>query len=169
MKNKRAQSDIVSYVLLIVIAMGLAAGVYAYLNFYASSVKDKEKCSADVALSIETYNCTQQKITLDLLNTGYFNINGFFIRGSNDTNKIAAVMLNSTDSFMLQGGGPGKYDYILMTNAPLENQNSSEVTFDYSNLRSPLKKIEIQPYVYGTQGKNILLCTPIDYPVDNCN
>ena len=55
MKNKRGISVIVSYVLLIVIAVGVSIGVYSYLRLQVP--KDRLECNPDIALSVQKYSC----------------------------------------------------------------------------------------------------------------
>jgi len=60
-KNKKAVSLMLSYVLLIVIAISVAIGVYAWLKFVAEGTEGLEKCPADVSLIIQNYECVGNK------------------------------------------------------------------------------------------------------------
>ncbi|MBM3247762.1 hypothetical protein FJZ17_04470, partial [Candidatus Pacearchaeota archaeon] len=55
-QNKKALSEMVSYILLVVIALGLAAGVFAWLRSQLPA-ENEQKCSEDVAITILSYSC----------------------------------------------------------------------------------------------------------------
>jgi hypothetical protein len=173
-EDKRALSEIVSYVLLIVIALGLATGVYAWMKNYLPSEKEI-KCPDDVALSIKNYNCIliNKTLILQIENRGMFNVNGFYIRASNETGKIPTLMLNSNNSIVggqkegnLQNipNSEGRYDFDL--ESPFITNSVREFNFNYSNF-TKLYKLQIQPY---TRGKNTLyLCNnPITIDLQGC-
>ena len=71
-KDKRGISIMVSYVLLIVIALGMAAGVFTWMRFYTLS-DDTEQCPTDIALTIKDYNCESEVIKLTFENNLEFN------------------------------------------------------------------------------------------------
>jgi hypothetical protein len=174
-KNKKALSEMVSYILLVVIAMGLAVGVFAWLKGQLPS-ENEEKCSDDVALTIVSYTCdvTNNKITLNLKNTGLFNINGIYARGSYDANKITTEMLNSPTVFATtpanspegsDSSTPGRY--IFNSETPLSLGVTKTIILNYGETKE-LKKIQIQPYVNGK--KNLLLCdNVVDLNLVGCN
>jgi len=166
--NKKALSEIVSYVLLIVIAMALAAGVFAWVKFYIP--QEKEKCSEDVSLSISEYSCSNGVLTITLANRGYFNVDGFFVKASNESGKIPATMLSSTDNQMLQLYGPGKYDFNAdpAMSRPLKSgEATKELSFIYAPIGT-VKVLQIQPYVKANKTKGNLLCSPIQIRTEDC-
>src|SRR3989344_2627893 len=83
-KNKKAVSEMVSYVFLIVIAIGLSIGVFAYLKIYLP--KDRVECNQDVSLMVTDYLCVKNsisgKITLNanVTNNGLFNLSGAYFK-----------------------------------------------------------------------------------------
>jgi len=159
-KNKRAISEIVSYVLLIVIALSLASGVYVWLKTYVPPEKEREKCPEDVALSVNDYRCSGETITLIIENKGLFNVNGFFIRASNDSSKLPTIMLNSTDIALISAG---RYDF---ENEGLKPNEIKEIKFSYSGLNK-IARIQIQPFVSGK--RNFLLCSNVaDLSINDC-
>jgi len=143
-KNKRAVSLMVSYVLLIVISLGLASGVYSFLKFRASIPTD-EGCPGDAVLRIRNYACaTNEKIlTLEIENKGLFNISGFFIRASNATDFPTIIPLQTTDDIS-EVGEETKGSYYFK--APLAPNAKQSMNFSYIGA-IPLKKIEIQPFI----------------------
>ena len=142
--NKRAVSLMVSYVLLIVISLGLAGGVYSFLKFRATIPTD-EGCPVDAVLTIKSYNCNNQTkiLTLEIENRGLFNISGFFIRATNNT-EIPAIMPLQTSELEGELGKniTGRYYF----NSPLAPNSKQETKFSYTNA-IPIKKIEIQPFI----------------------
>ena len=85
-KNNKALSEIVGYTLLIVIALGMAAGVYSFLKVYIP--KEKPDCGEDVRLVIEDYACSSGKILVTLRNNGLFRADAAYIRLGPQTTKI---------------------------------------------------------------------------------
>lgn len=169
-KNKNSQSEIVSYVLLIVITLAVAAGVYAWLRFYAPSEKEAEKCSDEVSMGVNDYNCSSSGQTLSLVleNRGLFNINGFFIRASNDSSKLPYLMLNKTDDPGAYGSLLGRYDFTGERVLKPGNIFTANFSYTYTNLTS-IKRIQIQPFTVGTRAKTLLMCKQIvDINIDGC-
>ena len=163
-RNKKAVSDMVSYVLLIVIALAIAGGVYSWLRFYVPSQVDSQKCSEDVALAITDYNCSNRIIELTVENKGYFSSDGFFIRASNDSTKLPVIGLNTTKSSGGLTNLPGRYDI-----ANRFKPGAIEIApFDYAPMEK-IQRIQIQPFVVGKKGE-LLTCTNIvDINLENCN
>ncbi len=168
-KNKKALSEIVSYVLLIVIAMALAAAVFSWVKFYIPQ-GEKEACPDEAALAVTEYSCTEPGIlNATISNSGYFNIDGFFAKASNQTGKLPAIMLNTTNTEMHNATGPGRYDFKLDRNTmgPLMNQQSVRLSFDYSSMGA-IRVLQIQPFQYANKTKKILLCSSIQIPIEDC-
>lgn len=163
MNNKKAVSDMVSYVLLIVIALSISAGVYSWMRFYVPSENESQKCSEDVAISITNYNCKNKLINLTIENKGYFTVDGFFIRGSNDSSRLPITNLNTTDpqsGFMYLNG---RYD-IPNRFKPGAIINSQ---FDYSAFNQ-LQRIQIQSYLVGKKGELLTCSNIIDINLEGC-
>jgi hypothetical protein len=146
-KNKRAQSEMIAYVLLIVIALAISAGVYAWLKFYVPS-QNQESCSEEIAIAITDYSCNNETkvLSLNVENKGYFNIKGFFARVSNDSKKIPVNML-----YPLNPSGitiAGRYDF---ENDFISGQ-SNWTRFLY-NITDSAKRVQLQPYIVGSKGQ----------------
>ena len=78
----------IAYVLLILIAIGLSAGVYSWLKYYVP--KDKYECPSGASLVIKKVVCGSEDSDLDseeveitFENKGRFDIDGAYIRISN--------------------------------------------------------------------------------------
>jgi len=155
MKNKKAVSTMVSYVLLIVIALGLASGVFAWLKFYATPPTDEGLCPKDVALTIKDYSCDtdEDTLTLKIENKGLFSIEGFFIKGAKERDKLSTIPLIRTDQ---PDAIDGRYDFV----GSLSPRQTITTKFSYTNLinitGSSLKRIEMQPFVI--EEGNIAVC-----------
>ena len=163
---KKTQSEIISYVLLIVIALGLASGVYFYLTKIIPSQKEAETCSDDVSVIISNYSCDagNKIISLGLENRGLFNVNGFFIRASNDSSKLPFVSLNSTESM----NQVGRYDFIGEAVFKPGDIITADFSYAGTDLTS-IQRIQIQPYTTNTKTHALLLCKNIvDINLDGC-
>lgn len=163
--NKKAVSEIVSYVLLIVIALSLAAGVYTFLKTSVPNPdNEQEKCSEDTSLSLSDYECTPQEdkiITLTLENKGLFNIDGFTITATNNPDALAITMLNTSEG-KPEEIQPGRY-YFEPT---LKLGDFRKVSFSYTGLNN-IAKIRVRPFVNGKT--ELLLCPTIsELRIENC-
>lgn len=94
MWNKKAVSEMVSYVLLVVIAIGLSVAVYGYLRVYVP--KEKPACSEDIFLTIKDANCIRNgdnvELNLVLSNKGLFKINAAYIRFAHESRKVRELI-----------------------------------------------------------------------------
>ena len=138
--KKRAVSLMVSYVLLVVISLSLAVGVYAWLKWIAPPLGGPEKCPEDISLIIEEYSCNYKKITLSVKNNGLFNLDGFIARGTNEEDGSPNINLEG-----MQSGIPeeekGRYDFL----ESLEPNGIESAEFSYSEINE-LRKIQIIPF-----------------------
>lgn len=79
--NKKAVSEIVSYTLIIVIAVGISILVYASLKLYLPS--DKQTCPDEISIIIQNAECNNSYLVLNLKNQGLFNVSALYIRMAN--------------------------------------------------------------------------------------
>ncbi len=84
----------VSYVLLVVIAISLSVAVFAFLKLYVPS--DREKCPDDVNVIIEGAICLQGKLNLTISNRGLFNVSMLFVRMGEESRTVRAQVNNKT-------------------------------------------------------------------------
>ena len=157
--NKKAISELIAYVLLIVIALGLAAGVYTWMRIYIPPEKEKATCPEDISLYINDYACdtANKRISLMIENRGMFNIDGITIMASNSSDKLPATMLNTTDKI---SAIPGTYYQKLKL------EETTTANFSYTGL-DKIGRIRIQPFTIS--GKNLLLCKNIvDIAIEGC-
>jgi hypothetical protein len=168
MQGKRALSEIVSYVLIIVIAISLAAGIYVWLKVYIPS-KNTETCPKEVSLFINDYSCvqSQKSISLKIENKGMFNIDGFFIKATNDSKIIPYLALRSNDAMpgAIVIPNSGRYDLVER----LKPQAIIEPNFIYSDIKEIIK-VQLLPFVYSKNKKLILICeTKTEIAIEGCN
>lgn len=133
MKTKKGLSEVVSYVLLIGIAISLSFLVYAFAKNLVP-VKVKE-CPESVSLSVENYSCdiNLNEMGFRIKNTGLFNISGYMLRITNKTSGKAVYNLD--------------IDPVPENMAPAEEKDY-HVDYSYYN---NITRIEIQPYIYDKE------------------
>lgn len=85
-KNRRAVSEILGYVLLIIIALGLSVLVFSYLKSFTP--KDKPECKSDIHLVLVNYTCTKGNLILSMQNKGLFSIDAAYIRVGGESRKV---------------------------------------------------------------------------------
>jgi len=136
MKNKKALSEIVGYVLLIVIAISLSVLVYTWMKNQVP--RETAACPDNLALSIQKYECIKDslgevdKIKVAIKNNGLFDINGILARYSTKENGLA-----SKD---LKGLSP-----IKTAGRIFKELNSSEVFEEEFEYSQELVEIELTP------------------------
>lgn len=96
--DRKGISLMISYVLLIVLAVGIATGVYSFLKFYLPS-DDTKECPDDIGLIITEASCTEGKLNINLQNRGFFNIDGAYIK-IGEINRV----VKETMCFEMSGG-----------------------------------------------------------------
>ena len=147
--NKKGVSEMVGYVLLIVIAISLSIIVYIWIQKYIP--KQAGECEDGVSLSVEDY-CMYKNLAgipimvqVSVKNRGLFNVDGFFIRESNDTGKAIYPMNNNETAGVgrvyLPGFRPNQY-YCG--------------SFNDTEKYNTITNIEIEPF--KIKGKDVILC-----------
>lgn len=163
--NKKAVSLMVSYVLLIVISLSLAGMVYGFLKFKAQ-LPDEIKCPEQVALIIKDYSCDADLniIQIEIQNKGLFNVNGFFIRATNNTNILPNIPLKRSGT---QTAVDGRYDFGTLENPKPLKPSEPSVSTEFSYAASvPLITLQIQPFVLKEGGLGLCQNT-ITLDIDN--
>lgn len=108
-RNKKGVSEIISYVILIIIAIGLGVLVYNFLILYASG-GDIPECESDISIIIQNYSCRilgSQSIRVDVFNKGYFKVDAIFIRLGNESRKIRQ-QVNVDSEGLIEPLNPGE-------------------------------------------------------------
>jgi len=146
----------IAYVLLIVIGISVAFLVYQWLKLQIPA--QSEKCSEDVRIIIKSYECNEvNKINLIFQNKGLFNIDGVYVRYSDQPDGVPAEGLKPTgtsNSLTYQERG-FLYFGVGIPN-PLPPDKTYNQTFDYGALGF-IQKVQVQPFVLSDDNK-IILC-----------
>lgn len=141
-----------SYVLLIVMTISLAVIVYGWLKIKAN-IEPIPECPEGTALVIQEYICSgdEKKIELTLRNQGRFNLEGFYIKGTDDKSKIANKPLTFAG-----GSGAGDEEgegFYLFADAFKPNDVQTNI---FSYTEDDLEKISIEPF--RLYKEEIILC-----------
>jgi len=137
MKNKKAISLMVSYTLLIVIAIALSVIVYGYLKIYLPG--QQRECPANINLALEDVVCSNSNLDITISNRGLFNVSGAFVRVG-DKDRTVRTQVNPGDEFFPP----------ISPNSPLINLPDFTIP---PNTLTPGEEhvIEIQPVVLVDQ------------------
>ncbi len=148
-KNKKAVSAMVSYVILISITIGLSIAVFVWLKDYAN-VNPKINCKEGTSILLENYSQDSDMIYLTLKNNGLFNISGIILHVGNNTKRMPIKRLMPSVS-----GGilNGYYDF---NPALAPSSDSQVISFSKSDYSYPIKVIQIQPYIRNEKGTAIV-------------
>lgn len=90
--NKKAISEVVSYVLLVIIAVGVAALVYNYVQSYVP--KESNHCEESINVMVKDYTCEGGRLSLVLTNKGLFKVDAAAIRVDLPGKKVKTYWLN---------------------------------------------------------------------------
>ena len=103
LSNKKAISEIISTVLLIVMAIAMAGAVYTWMSFYVTKPLPEESCPEGVSFMIEQYHCEGEIINLTVQNRGLFDITGFSAKFNNETGNETSAELYGKYPLYLNG------------------------------------------------------------------
>ena len=158
MRNKKAISVIVSYVLLVVIGISLSVLVYNWLRFYVGE-KNIETCPDDINLIIQDYHCQSRQLNLTLKNKGLFSIEKYVLRVNDRVgSEIGIYVLNETGTVLAPGEEVNHiYNYG-------EAKDSNDNLVELINI----KLIDVQPYVKSITGNSTIPCTNVASQRVNC-
>jgi len=172
-KNKKAVSLMISYVLLVVIAIVMSIIVFSYLR-YVANVEPVIDCDEGTSLVVEDYMCdaADGKITLVLRNNGRFNIEGFIPTfGGNLQREPATKLIFGSQPTLLSVNPavlsappmdpprfftplkPGEIVNVDFTNTEKKSTGLPEiVSFSF------LRNLKIQPYVIDEESGFSIPC-----------
>jgi len=160
MKNKKAISLMVSYVILISIVITLAIGVFAYLKIVAN-ISPPIDCEQGTSITLESYECftggefDPAGIDLHLKNNGRFNLDGIILAvGNNPDSPVIYLMPDEIESSSFKGHA--------FFNQPLKPGETK--TTEFSNINGDtriavasgdIQVIQIQPFILTDNGLTI--------------
>lgn len=156
LNKKKGISELISYVLLVGLAVSLSVAIYMWLSFYIHQ-SDIQLCPEGISMVVVNYNCSAKMLDLEVKNKGLFNIDGFILRINNRTkgNPIFKILI---------------YNYTSETAPPLQpSQGYTHTRIDYKN-ENMIYELEIQPYRIF-ENSTLVLCDRaiIKQRVENCN
>jgi len=141
-------SEMVAYVLLILISIAIALIIYNVLKPYATA--PREGCPSDIFVIVYSYKCglnpsSENFVNITIKNKGLFNFTGAFVRLGNSAMREALINLrtsrSSNDPFFQGNLPPGASTELNLKTSP---QFSSIV----GNLNGDqVLNIEIQPAI----------------------
>jgi len=153
-KTKRGVSVLVGYVLLIVFAIIISAGVYTWLKTYVPA--ETLNCKDGVSFFVKEAdfnNSLSQQLNVTIRNNGRFSIAGYFIHATNNSEqKLATIDLSQYLN--------SSYDGIVFGNSVLFSVTSGntlkpgeEVThvFDVPLAFGSLYSLDIVPTIFQTE------------------
>ena len=156
--EKKAVSLMLSYALLIIIAISLAIGVYAWLKFVVGGQNPLEECPEGVFLIIKSHECLgNDEIQIEVENRGRRNISGYAIKGTENKSQEAWFKLKDIGPFEEEVSGM----YLFPDSTPFPPNAVDAHNFSYENIPSgKLEKIELNPFRIQEQNnkKEIIFC-----------
>jgi flagellin-like protein len=175
--NKRALSEMISYVLLIAIVIVAAVAVTAWVMSWVN-VEPVIDCEPETSIIMNDYNCTGTEnisLVLNLKNNGRFNIGGVTISVGNDTNSTPDTYLIAKDAPV--GSTPGRFWFDNRKLAPGESKivkltnrvgnptgfNSVETSLNFN-----ITTIQIQPFIFDKGSIVVCQGTIIREKLENC-
>jgi len=172
MMNKKAISEVIGYVLLIVVGISIASIVGVWLRYQVPEDNSQKLCPDDASIVIVDYNCSVsptnvRSINITLKNKGYFSIDGFTLKFSDTAGgKIGIYNLGnkSDDANSIWGKKlvPEEvynFDYSLYNNAFDENGQALHVAG--LDRRNNIYLLEVQPFkVYKNER---FFCEKVSY------
>ncbi|PIN93781.1 hypothetical protein COU54_01980 [Candidatus Pacearchaeota archaeon CG10_big_fil_rev_8_21_14_0_10_31_24] len=147
--NKKGVSEIVTYVLIIIIVMGISAMVYVYLEVLVP--KKQAVCDQDVSLVLRSVSCTyypldSNKLVIEttLENKGFHNIDAAYLRFGEKGRKVKES-LSGLEPYIKDGG--------------LKPRTTKTIKYQLSDFKfDALKKYEIDLEPAITTDKGLAVC-----------
>jgi hypothetical protein len=150
MISKKGVSEMVSYVLLIIIAVGVSVAVFNFLSTYTP--KDRAECSTDIRLILQSYTCTNGSpgnLTLTFLNKGVFKADAVYIRFGLQNRKVKDLINNGEDLY---------FSTLLGNSSGLNPGSTAVKSFIIPISAAEKYGVEIEPAVFSED--NVLALCP---------
>lgn len=153
--NTKGEATIIGYVLLIVLALGLASVVYGFLRTQVP--QDKETCPGDVSIAIESAICANGQINITLENRGLFTIDGAYVKAG----QVGRVYKESIDCPTGQtnlAGCKTLFNDGVATLTHLVPGDSINRLYTYSFTGTGSHELEVQPIILDEMNTTKLAC-----------
>lgn len=144
-KNKKAISPMIGYVLLISISIAMSVVVYVWLKTYVP--RASLECPDTTSIFIKEYTCLNGELNLTIKNNGNFNIAGYFIRIANESGQELAT-LDLSQKLKVKFGGVTVGNSVFVDgevpgNSLVPNEEVKNV-FDVSGITN-IQFVELTP------------------------
>lgn len=151
-KNKKGVSEIVSYTLLIIIAVALSVLVYNFILGYIPKGEVAE-CPEGTSIIIAAVNCTQNTALvniseLKLINKGLWNITSVYLRVGKVGTRVKSSIGSSVPYLFVPPLAPGAT--VLLKSIIVD---STIITQDLDKY-----ELEAQPAIFSEETKKRIVC-----------
>ncbi len=146
--NRRAESLMIGYVILIAIAVALSTGVFFYLKLYLP--QDTPECSQDIDLIIDSLVCSHVDVsggnpvtsTVDIkfTNKGLFSVDSAYIK-IGDADRVFKTTLNDPEKDRLVSPC-NEFDIMLKPGKQFCK------VYTYASAPTTLQEVTIEPLVW---------------------
>ena len=159
MKNKKAVSLMISYVILIAIAVTMSITVFVWLRTIAN-IEPVKSCQEGTSIIISDYQCNIGKFNLTIKNNGRFNVNGFILTISDNVEREPIIRLTPFNTNEITKEGyfifndslkPGKINEAIFGNK--DQKTNKNIEF--------IKNIKIQSFIIDKETNEKILCEDI--------
>jgi hypothetical protein len=162
--NKKAVSEMISYVILIAIVLSLSIGIYAWLKA-ASNATPAIDCKEDTSVVVTSYQCLGD-IRLSIKNNGYFNVDGIILAVGNNSQRAPDSYLLSS---YLTNSLEGHYNFVPSL-APGETREAKFIAqTNAGKIDFNISVIQIQPFIIDKNQEIICNKAVIKQNLENCN
>ena len=135
----------IGYILLVTITIVISLLVYQWISSYIP--KDSIKCDEGVSIFIKDVNYENGKLNLTIKNNGLFNVAGFIIHGTNNSEKELAT-IDLSGNLDSSGGGIKARNAIIFGGTNKNGIKSNEERNILFDLNEEIYSIEITPVRY---------------------
>lgn len=149
MFSRKGVSEMVSYVLLVVIAVGVSVVVFNFLSTYTP--KEHAECSEDVRVVLQSYSCNVGSpgvLNVTLLNKGVFSVDAVYIRFGAQSRTVKDL-INDNDLYFTR--------IVGNSNPGLAPGASASKTFQLPVVAGTKYGLEIEPAVFSEKNE-LALC-----------
>lgn len=149
LQDKRGLSIMVGYVLLVVIGIVMSVFVYQWIKTYVP--KESLECPDGVSIFVKeiVYNCEDDTLTLTVRNNGLFNVAGYYLRATENSEQELATLDLSENIQEGESSGAQEYAHavIFTTGENIIEVDEEKTTIFDLNIAEG-NKIELIPVMF---------------------
>jgi len=162
MIGKKGVSEIISYVILVVIALTMSVVVFGFLE--TQIPKTPETCPGELSLILKNYECqVNNEIDLTFQNKGNFKIDGVYVKYSDDSarastfNLVTDRNIDASSNEITHNEGYNGFLYFGRGAIPLALNPNRDYIHRFSYIaQGALEKIQIQPFILNDEDELII-------------